>query len=120
MLKELLQVEKKKSTATNKKIINRKHKIKVGNGSQKNIPKPVIMRRGEECRILKMHFKLQGPQFKTILCIYKILYQNLLGGSSCHGSAITNLISINEDVRLILTLLSGLRIWHYHEIQCRS
>ena len=41
--------------------------------------------------------------------------------SSCCGSAITNLASIQEDVGLILGLsLSGLSIWHCQELWCRS
>ena len=43
--------------------------------------------------------------------------KNLTAGSSCcPGSAETNVTSINEDEDLILTLLSGLRIWHCCEL----
>ena len=37
------------------------------------------MRREEyKCRILEMHLKLRDQQLKTILYIYRLLYQNLL------------------------------------------
>ena len=36
------------------------------------------MRRGEhKCRILERHMKLKDQQLKTILFIYRLLYQNL-------------------------------------------
>ena len=35
------------------------------------------MRRGEyKCRTMKMHLQLRNQQLKTILCIYRLLYQN--------------------------------------------
>ena len=37
-------------------------------------------------------------------------------GSSCHGSALTNLTRIYEDESRYLPLLSGLRIRHCHEL----
>ena len=38
------------------------------------------MRRGEyKCRILEMHLKLKDWQHKTILYIYRLLYQNFMG-----------------------------------------
>ena len=43
------------------------------------ISKPAIMRRVEhKCRILEMRLKLKDQQFKTILFIYRLLYQNLM------------------------------------------
>ena len=39
--------------------------------------------------------------------------------SSCGGSAVMNLTSNHEDAGSILGL-SGLRIWHCHELCCRS
>ena len=56
-----------------------KHTLKVGNHPHTNISKPSIMRRGEhKCRILEMHLKLKDQQLKTILFIYRLLYQNLM------------------------------------------
>ena len=31
-----------------------------------------------KCRILEMHLKLRGQQFKTIFDVYRLLYQNLM------------------------------------------
>ena len=43
------------------------------------ISKPAIVRRGEhKCRMLEMHLKLKDQQLKTILSIYRLLYQNLM------------------------------------------
>ena len=64
------------------KLISKgKHKVKVGNHLHTNmISKPAIVGRGEhKCRILEMHWKLSDQQLKTILYIYKPLYQNLMG-----------------------------------------
>ena len=37
------------------------------------------VRRGEhKCRILEMHMKFKDQQLKTILLIYRLLYQNLM------------------------------------------
>ena len=57
-----------------------KHTVKVGNRPHTNmISKSSIVRRGEhKCRILKMHLKLKDQQLKTILFIYRLLYQNLM------------------------------------------
>ena len=57
-----------------------KHTVKVGNHPHTNmISKPAITRRGEhKCRILEMHLKLRGQQLKTILFIYRLLYQILM------------------------------------------
>ena len=57
-----------------------KHTVKVGNHPYTNmISKPTIMRRGEcKCKILEMHLKLRDQQLKTILYIYRLLYQNLM------------------------------------------
>ena len=41
-----------------------------------------------------------------------------LQSSHC-GSVITNLTSIHQDEVLMAALLSGLRIWHCHELWCR-
>ena len=56
------------------------HTVKVGNHPHTNmISKPAIMRKGEyKCRILEMHLKLKDQQLKTILFIYRLLYQNLM------------------------------------------
>ena len=43
------------------------------------ISKPAIVRRGEhKCRILDMQLKLKDEQLKTILLIYRRLYQNVM------------------------------------------
>ena len=57
-----------------------KHIVKVGNHPHANmISKPAIVRRAEyKFRILEMHLKLKKTAFKTILYIYRLLYQNLM------------------------------------------
>ena len=57
-----------------------KNTLNVGNHPHTNmISKPEIMRKGEyKCRILEMHLKLKDHQFKKILFIYRLLYQNLM------------------------------------------
>ena len=57
-----------------------KHKIKVRNHPFTNMmSKLASMTRGEyKCRTLKMHLKLKERQSKTILYIYRLLYQNLM------------------------------------------
>ena len=61
-----------------------KHIAKVGNHPPTDkISKPAAVRRGEyKCRIWEMHLKLRDQQFKTILCIYRLLYQNLMGSAN--------------------------------------
>ena len=56
-----------------------KHTVKVGNHPHTHmISKLAIMRRGQyKCRILEMHLKLRDYELKTILYIYRLLYQNL-------------------------------------------
>ena len=55
-----------------------KHTVKVGNHPHTNmILKPVIVRGGEyKCRIFETHLKLRDQQPKTIMHIYRLLYQN--------------------------------------------
>ena len=57
-----------------------KHIVKVENHPHTNmISKPAIVRREEyKCRILEMNFKLKEQQLKTIMYIYRLLYQNLM------------------------------------------
>ena len=56
-----------------------KHTVKVGNYPHTNmISKPGIARREHKCRRLEMHLKLKDQQLKTILFIYRMLYQNLM------------------------------------------
>ena len=44
------------------------------------VSKPALVRRGKyKSRILEMHLKLKDQQLKTILHIYRMLYQNLIG-----------------------------------------
>ena len=39
----------------------------------------LAVRRGEhKCRILEIHLKLRDEQLKTILYVYRLLYQNLM------------------------------------------
>ena len=54
------------------------HIVKVGNHSHTNmLPKPEIMRRGEyKCRTLEMHLQLRDKQLRTILYLYRLLFQN--------------------------------------------
>ena len=56
-----------------------KHTVKVGKHSHVNmVSRSAIMRRENfRCRILGTHLKLSDQQLKTILCIYKLLRQNL-------------------------------------------
>ena len=56
-----------------------KHTVKAGSHLHTNmISKPATVRRGEhKCRILKMHLKLKEQELKTILFIYRLLFQNL-------------------------------------------
>ena len=56
-----------------------KHTVKVGNHPHTNmLSKPAIVRRGYKCRMLETHLKLRDQQLKTILYIYRQLYQNLM------------------------------------------
>ena len=54
--------------------------VKVGNNPHTNmLSKPSIMRRGKQkCGILEMHLKLKDQQLKTILFVYRLLYQNMV------------------------------------------
>ena len=63
-----------------KLTIKGKHRVKVGNHPHTNmISKPATARRGEyTCRILEMHWKLKDQRLKTILFVYRLLYQNLM------------------------------------------
>ena len=58
-----------------------KHTVRVGNHLHTNmISKPTTVRQGDhKHRILEMHSKLKDQQLKTILHIYRLLYQNLMG-----------------------------------------
>ena len=56
-----------------------KHTVRERNYLHTNISKPAIVRRGEhKCRTLEMHLKLEDQQRKTILFLYRLLYQNLM------------------------------------------
>ena len=57
-----------------------KHKVKIRNHLHTNmISKPAILKRGEhKCRILERYLKSKDQQLKTILFIYRLLYQNLM------------------------------------------
>ena len=77
---------KEKVPTRNKKITNgkahwsRQHRVKVGNHPHTNvIAKPAVVQRAEhKCRILEMHWELKDQRLKTILFIYRLLYQNLV------------------------------------------
>ena len=45
---------------------------------------------------------------------------NMIKEFPYHGSAEMNLTSIHEDEGSSLASFSGLRIWHCHELWCRS
>ena len=56
-----------------------KHTLQVGNHPHTNISRLAIVTRGDhKYRILEMHLKLKDQQLKTILFIYRLLYQNLM------------------------------------------
>ena len=56
-----------------------KHTVRERNYLHTNISKPATVRRGEhKCRTLEMHLKLKDQQRKTILFLYRLLYQNLM------------------------------------------
>ena len=57
-----------------------KHRVKVGSHPHTNMKsKPATVRRGEyKRRTLEMHLKLRDQQLKTILFVYRLLYQNLM------------------------------------------
>ena len=52
-----------------------KHIVKVGNNPYTN---DIKTSKCEKRRILEMHLKLKGQQLKTILFIYRLLYQNFM------------------------------------------
>ena len=58
-----------------------KHIVKEGNHPHTNIisKSAIVEKRRYKFRILEMHLKLRGQQFKTILYICRLLYQNLMG-----------------------------------------
>ena len=61
------------TTLTNKGI----YIVKVGNNPCTNmLPKSEIMRRGHKCRTLEMHLQLRDKQLRTILYLYRLLFQN--------------------------------------------
>ena len=63
-----------------KLICKGRHTVKVGNHPHINmISKPAKVRREYKGSILEMHWKLRDKQLKTILCTYRLLYQNLMG-----------------------------------------
>ena len=57
-----------------------KHIVKVRDHPHTNmISKPATVRRGGyKGMTLEMHLQLKGQQLKTILCTYRLLYQNLM------------------------------------------
>ena len=61
------------------------------------------------------HSKEEYCSYETNACPKK-----KVTGSSCHSSVETNLTSIHEDGGSTLASLSGLKIWHCHELWCRS
>ena len=56
-----------------------RHITRAGNNSHTNTTsKQAKMRREHKCRILEIHLKLREEQLKTILYVYRLLYQNLM------------------------------------------
>ena len=56
-----------------------RHITRAGNNSHTNTTsKQAKMRREHKCRILEIHLKLREQQLKTILYVYRLLYQNLM------------------------------------------
>ena len=96
MLKELFKVKKKRPLLQTKLLIEKltgkgKHKIKVGNHLHTNmVSKPATVRREHKCRIREMHLKLKDQQLKTILFIYRLLYQNLTVITNCNSTIDTH------------------------------
>ena len=59
-----------------------KHMVKVGNHSYTNmIPKLATVRR-VQMQEQELNLKLRDQQFKTILYIYRLLYQNIMRTSN--------------------------------------
>ena len=69
-----------------------KYEVKVGNHLYKNmILTLAIVRRGEhKCSIFEMDFKLKDQQLKTILFVYRLVYQNLMVISNWKSTICTN------------------------------
>ena len=65
-----------------KLTIKGKHTVKVGNHPCINmISKPATLRR-VQCRKWELHLKLRDQQLETILHMYRLLYQNLMGNAN--------------------------------------
>ena len=84
-----ISLSRKENVITrNKKIMkwecSPKHTVKVGSHPHTNmISKLATVRRGEhKCRKWELHLKLRDKQLKTILYIYRLLYQNLMGNAN--------------------------------------
>ena len=68
------------------------------------ISTPAIVRREEyECRILEMHLILKDQQLKTILFLYRQLYQNLMVTTN-QKSAIDRYTKKNPNTTLKLVI----------------
>ena len=63
-------------------IVKGKHTIKAGYHPHINMTsKPETMRR-VQCRNRELHLKLRDQQLETILHMYRLLYQNLMGNAT--------------------------------------
>ena len=67
-----------------KLTVKGKHTVKARNHSYTNmILKPATMRRGEyKCRKWELYLILRDQKHKTTLCIYRLLYQKLMGNAN--------------------------------------
>ena len=66
--------------------------------------KPAIVRREYKCRILEMHLQLRGQQLKTILCIYRLLYQYLMLTANQKYTIDTQIRKSNPDITLKIVI----------------
>ena len=84
-----------------------KHTVRERNYLHTNISKPATVRRGEhKCRTLEMHLKLKDQQRKTILFLYRLLYQNLMVTANWKSTLDTQKQKRNPNTTLKLVIKS--------------
>ena len=85
-----------------------KHRVKVGSHPHTNMKsKPATVRRGEyKRRTLEMHLKLRDQQLKTILFVYRLLYQNLMVTTKRKSTIETQKIKGKPNTTLMLVVKS--------------
>ena len=114
-LKELTSLgRKEKATTRNKKLKWKKltgkgkHTVKVENHLYTDMTsKRPTERRGEhKCSILEMHLKLKDQQLKTILFLYRLLYQNLMVTANQKSTIDTQKRKRNTNTTLKLVIKS--------------